>query len=69
MLLFTFAAVGFALVFLLTLTNMTVSEETINGLMFYANIIHINRAIFITNETTGVQRIAREQSTCLQTLG
>ena len=58
MLLFAFAAAGLALVFVLTLTNMTVLEGTINGLVFYANIIHINQAIFFTNETTGVQRVA-----------
>ena len=45
-LLIVFAVAGFALVLLLTLTNMTVSEGAINGLIFYANIIHINRAIF-----------------------
>ena len=58
MLLFAFATAGLALVFVLILTNMTVSEETINGLIFSANIIHINQAIFFTNETTGVQRVA-----------
>ena len=57
MLLFAFAAAGFALVFLLTLTNMTVSEGTINGLVFYANIIHINRAIFFPNESAGINKI------------
>ena len=57
MLLFAFAAAGLALVFLLTLTNMTVSEGTINGLIFYANIIHINRAIFFPNKSTGVNKI------------
>ena len=58
MLLFAFATAGLALIFVLILTNMTVSEETINGLIFCANIIHINQAIFFTNETTGVQRVA-----------
>ena len=57
MLLFAFAAAGLALVFLLTLTNMTVSEGAINGLIFYANIIHINRAIFFPNESAGVHKI------------
>ena len=57
MLLFAFTAAGLALVFLLTLTNMTVSEGTINGLIFYANIIHINRAIFFPNESTGISKI------------
>ena len=57
MLLFAFTAAGLALVFLLTLTNMTVSEGTINGLIFYANIIHINRAIFFPDESSGVNKI------------
>ena len=57
MLLFAFTAAGLALVFLLTLTNMTVSEGTINGLIFYANIIHINRAIFFPNESIGINKI------------
>ena len=57
MLLFAFTAAGLALVFLLTLTNMTVSEGTINGLIFYANIIHINRAIFFPNESAGISKI------------
>ena len=57
MLLFVFTAAGLALVLLLTLTNMTVSEGTINGLIFYANIIHINRAIFFPNESIGINKI------------
>ena len=36
---------------------MTVSEGTINGFIFYANIIHINRAIFFPNESTGINKI------------
>ena len=39
---------------LLTLTNMTVSEGAINGLIFYANIIHINRAIFFPANGSGI---------------
>ena len=57
MLLFAFTVAGLVLVFLLTLTNMTVSEGTINGLIFYANIIHINRAIFFPNESIGINKI------------
>ena len=57
MLLFAFAAAGLALVFLLTLTNMTVSEGTINELIFYANVIHINRPIFFPNENPGVNKV------------
>ena len=57
MLLLAFTVAGLALVFLLTLTNMTVSEGTINGLIFYANIIHINQAIFFPNESSGRNKI------------
>ena len=57
MLLFAFTVAGLALVFLLILTNMTVSEGTINGLIFYANIIHVNRAIFFPSESTGINKI------------
>ena len=48
-----FVAARCALVFLLTLTNMTVTEGTINALIFYANIVHINRAVFFPSESTG----------------
>ena len=41
-----FALVGIALVFLLTVLNLTVSIGTINGLIFYANIVRANMAIF-----------------------
>lgn len=36
----------FALVFLLTAWDLTVAEGTINGLIFYANTIHVNQATF-----------------------
>ena len=41
-----FAVAGVALVFLLVTCNLTVAHGTINGLVFYANIVHINWAIF-----------------------
>ena len=41
-----FAVAGVALVFLLVTCNLTVAHGTINGLVFYANIVQINRAIF-----------------------
>ena len=53
-LLIVFVVAGFALVFLLTLSNMTVSEGAINGIIFYANIIHINRAIFFPANGSGI---------------
>ena len=45
-LLLVFAAAGLVLVILLTLCNLTVSEGTINGLVFYVNIVQINAATF-----------------------
>ena len=46
LLLLVFAAAGLALVILLTVCNLTISEGTINGLVFYANIVQINAATF-----------------------
>ena len=40
------AAAGVLLVFLLTLLNLTVSDGTLNGLIFYANIVQVNTNIF-----------------------
>ena len=45
-----FAIVGVLLVAFLTLCNLTVSEGTINGLIFYANIVHTSRSIFFRSE-------------------
>ena len=53
-LLLVFAVAGLALVLLLTLTNMTISEGTINGLIFHVNIIHINQAIFLPAQGHGI---------------
>ena len=44
------AIFGVPLVAFLTLCNLTVSEGTINGLIFYANIVHTNRSIFFPSE-------------------
>ena len=41
-----FAFAGIALVFLLTVFNLTISIGTINGLIFYANIVRANTAVF-----------------------
>ena len=49
-LLVAFAIVGVLLVAFLTLCNLTVSEGTINGLIFYANIVHTTRSIFFPSE-------------------
>ena len=41
-----FALAGIALVLLLIICNLTVSEGTLSGLIFYANIVHINSDLF-----------------------
>ena len=46
LLLIPFALAGLLLVFFLTACNLTVSEGTINGLIFYANIVQFHDAIF-----------------------
>ena len=46
LLLIFFAAAGFLLVFFIKLLNMTVSQGTINGLIFYANIVWAYQNIF-----------------------
>ena len=46
LLLIVFALAGLALVVFLIFCNLTVTEGMINGIVFYANIVHINRSIF-----------------------
>ena len=46
-LLILFAFVGIILVILLILLKMTVASGTLNGLIFYANIVDANRDIFV----------------------
>ena len=46
LMLLAFAVAGVALVVLIAVCNITVTEGTINGLIFYTNIIQINRATF-----------------------
>ena len=41
---------GIGLVTLLYLLNLTVTHGTINGIIFYANIVSINDSIFLVNE-------------------
>lgn len=43
---FAFAGAGLALVIFLILCNLTVSVGAINGLIFYANILEVNHAVF-----------------------
>ena len=46
LLLLLLAAAGLLLVFVLLILNLTVSTGTINGLIFYANIVRANHAVF-----------------------
>ena len=45
------AVAGILLVVLLTLLNLTVAEGTLNGLIFYANVIQVNNDLFFPPET------------------
>ena len=51
-LLLVFALAGIGLVLLLFLTKLTVAEGTINGLIFYANIVGANESLFFSNPST-----------------
>ena len=53
-LLIAFSVAGLVLVLLLVTCNLTVTGGTINGLIFYANIIWINHSIFFPPTTTNV---------------
>ena len=53
-LLLPFMMAGVVLVFLLFKCNLTVSYGTINGLIFYANIIRANQAIFFSRDRVGI---------------
>ena len=41
---------GIALVILLYLFNLTITNGTINGIIFYANVVSINDSIFLVND-------------------
>ena len=45
-LIFLFILAGIFLVFILILLNLTVTEGTINGLIFYMNIIQVNKPLY-----------------------
>ena len=47
-----FALAGLMLVTFLIVCNLTVSEGMINGLVFYANVVHINRSIYFPSTET-----------------
>ena len=51
-LLIPFALMGVALVFLLLVCKLTVATGTLSGLVFYANIVGVNRTIFLPVEST-----------------
>ena len=53
-LLIPFALAGIALVLLLFILKLTVAAGTINGLIFYANIIAVNSAIFFPPKETSI---------------
>ena len=52
LLLIPFALMGVALVFLLLVCKLTVATGTLSGLLFYANIVGVNRTIFLPVEST-----------------
>ena len=51
-LVFAFAFAGIALVILLLVLRLTVAPGTINGLIFYANVLAVNSATFLQPQTT-----------------
>ena len=51
-----FALLGVALVFFLLICKLTVATGTLSGLVFYANIVGVNRNIFLTVESTSETR-------------
>ena len=54
LLLIPFAVMGLALVFFLIVCKLTVATGTLSGLVFYANIVGVNRSIFLPGGTTNV---------------
>ena len=50
-LLIPFVLAGFALVFFIKILNLTVSQGTLNGLIFYANIVEANRSVFFEEQS------------------
>lgn len=53
-LLILFAFMGFALVIVISVCKLTVGEGTVNGLIFYANVVAINKTIFFPAGDTNV---------------
>ena len=59
-LLLPFALAGLMLVMFLIVCNLTVSMGTINGLIFYANIVRANQAFFFVTPKTSALRVFQE---------
>ena len=55
LLIIPFALAGVALVVLLLKCNLTVSVGHINGIIFYANIVQINKTLLFSNQSTAYQ--------------
>ena len=53
-LLIPFAVMGVALVFFLLVCKLTVATGMLSGLVFYANIVGVNRNIFLPVESTNL---------------
>ena len=54
MLLIFFAAAGILLVFFIKILNMTVSQGTINGLIFYANVVWAYESFFLPKSNSSI---------------
>ena len=54
LLLLPFALAGIGLILLLLICKLTVAAGTINGLIFYANVVTVNRAIFFPPNQTNI---------------
>jgi len=57
-LLLVFAAAGVLRVVAVKYLNLTVTQGTINGLIFYANIVQTNQSAFLASDQTGVRVFA-----------
>ena len=52
LLIIPFAMAGAALVVLLLMCNLTVSVGYINSIIFYANVVHVNKVLLFSNQNT-----------------
>ena len=59
-LLLPFSLAGLMLVLFLIVCNLTVSMGTINGLIFYANIVRVNHAFFFITPKTSVLNVFQQ---------